>query len=141
MARSLKSVLENKELSEILLREPWFVFLPGYSSVKSVVNEVLIMFEKPVWTNKTINNMEVLGWISSMVMHLDDKGNAIKRIDANFGHPNFKVTVNDTIFKRAEDLAKAYVARTPQGRTILEQSATVLLLRQKPQGRDACKKI
>jgi len=40
------------------------------------------------------------------------------------------------ITQRAEDLA-----RTPQGRTILEQSATVLLLRQEPQGRDACKEI
>jgi hypothetical protein len=40
------------------------------------------------------------------------------------------------ISQRAEDLA-----RTPQGRTILEQSATVLLLRQEPQGRDACKEI
>jgi len=40
------------------------------------------------------------------------------------------------ISQRAEDLA-----RTPQGRTILEQSATVLLLRQEPQGRDAVKDI
>jgi type IV secretion system protein VirB4 len=40
------------------------------------------------------------------------------------------------ITQRAEDLA-----RTPQGRTILEQSATVLLLRQEPEGRDACKEI
>jgi DNA helicase HerA-like ATPase len=40
------------------------------------------------------------------------------------------------ITQRAEDLA-----RTPQGRTILEQSATVLLLRQEPQGRDACKEV
>jgi hypothetical protein len=40
------------------------------------------------------------------------------------------------VAKRAEDLA-----RTPQGRTILEQSATVLLLRQEPEGRDACKEI
>jgi len=40
------------------------------------------------------------------------------------------------ITQKAEDLA-----RTPQGRTILEQSATVLLLRQEPQGRDACKEI
>jgi len=40
------------------------------------------------------------------------------------------------ITQRVEDLA-----RTPQGRTILEQSATVLLLRQEPEGRDACKEI
>jgi len=40
------------------------------------------------------------------------------------------------ITQRAEDLA-----RTPQGRTILEQSATVLLLRQEPEGRDAVKQI
>jgi type IV secretory pathway VirB4 component len=40
------------------------------------------------------------------------------------------------ITQRAEDLA-----RTPQGRTILEQSATVLLLRQEPEGRNACKEI
>lgn len=40
------------------------------------------------------------------------------------------------ISQRAEDLA-----RTPQGRTILEQSATVLLLRQEPQGRDAVREI
>ena len=40
------------------------------------------------------------------------------------------------ITQRAEDLA-----RTPQGRTILEQSATVLLLRQEPEGRDACREI
>jgi adenylate kinase len=40
------------------------------------------------------------------------------------------------ITQRAEDLA-----RTLQGRTILEQSATVLLLRQEPEGRDACKEI
>ncbi|MEM1842236.1 MAG: DUF87 domain-containing protein [Ignisphaera sp.] len=40
------------------------------------------------------------------------------------------------ISQMAEDLAG-----TPQGRTILEQSATVLLLRQEPQGRDAVKQI
>ncbi|MEM4844647.1 MAG: ATP-binding protein, partial [Ignisphaera sp.] len=40
------------------------------------------------------------------------------------------------ISQRAEDLA-----RTPQGRSILEQSATVLLLRQEPEGRDAIKSI
>ncbi|MEM4828020.1 MAG: DUF87 domain-containing protein [Desulfurococcaceae archaeon] len=40
------------------------------------------------------------------------------------------------ISQRAEDLA-----RTPQGRAVLEQSATVLLLRQEPQGRDAVKDI
>lgn len=40
------------------------------------------------------------------------------------------------ISQRAEDLA-----RTEQGRTILEQSATVLLLRQEPEGRDAVKQI
>ncbi|MEM4476373.1 MAG: DUF87 domain-containing protein [Desulfurococcaceae archaeon] len=40
------------------------------------------------------------------------------------------------VSQRAEDLA-----RTPQGRTILEQSATVLLLRQEPQGRDAIREI
>jgi type IV secretory pathway VirB4 component len=40
------------------------------------------------------------------------------------------------ITQRAEDLA-----RTPQGRTILEQSATVLLLRQEPEGRDAVRQI
>jgi len=33
------------------------------------------------------------------------------------------------------------LARTSQGRTILEQSATVLLLRQEPQGRDAVREI
>jgi type IV secretion system protein VirB4 len=40
------------------------------------------------------------------------------------------------VTQRAEDLA-----RTPQGRTILEQSATVLLLSQEPEGRDACKEM
>ena len=40
------------------------------------------------------------------------------------------------VTQRAEDLA-----RSPQGRTILEQSATVLLMRQEPEGRDACRKI
>jgi len=40
------------------------------------------------------------------------------------------------VTQRAEDLV-----RSPQGRTILEQSATVLLMRQEPEGRDACKKI
>ncbi|MEM1679563.1 MAG: DUF87 domain-containing protein [Ignisphaera sp.] len=40
------------------------------------------------------------------------------------------------ISQRAEDLAK-----TSQGRSILEQSATVLLLRQEPEGRDAIKSI
>ena len=38
--------------------------------------------------------------------------------------------------QRAENLA-----RTPQERTILEQSATVLLLREEPEGLDACKEI
>lgn len=40
------------------------------------------------------------------------------------------------VSQRAEDLA-----RTPAGRTILEQSATSLLLRQEPEGRDAVKQI
>ncbi|MFN3267991.1 MAG: VirB4 family type IV secretion system protein, partial [Zestosphaera sp.] len=40
------------------------------------------------------------------------------------------------VTQRAEDLA-----RSTQGRTILEQSATVLLMRQEPEGRDACRKI
>ncbi|MEM4481421.1 MAG: DUF87 domain-containing protein [Desulfurococcaceae archaeon] len=40
------------------------------------------------------------------------------------------------ISQRAEDLA-----RSPQGRAILEQSSTVLLLRQEPQGRDAVREI
>jgi type IV secretion system protein VirB4 len=40
------------------------------------------------------------------------------------------------VTQRAEDLV-----RSPQGRAILEQSATVLLMRQEPEGRDACKKI
>jgi hypothetical protein len=40
------------------------------------------------------------------------------------------------VTQRAENLA-----RTPQGRTILEQSATVFLLSQEPEGRDACKEI
>jgi hypothetical protein len=111
MTRSLKLILENRELSEILLREPWYVFLPGYSSVKSVVNRVLIMFEKPVWINKTINNVEVLGWISSIAIHLDEEKNAIKWIDVNFGHPEFKVSVNDIVFKRAEDLARVYIVK------------------------------
>jgi hypothetical protein len=111
MTRSLKLILENRELSEILLREPWYVFLPGYSSVKSVVNRVLIMFEKPVWINKTINNVEVLGWISSIAIHLDEEENAIKWVDVNFGHPEFKVSLNDIVFKRAEDLARVYIAK------------------------------
>ncbi|MEM1819335.1 MAG: hypothetical protein QW399_04270, partial [Sulfolobales archaeon] len=40
------------------------------------------------------------------------------------------------VSQRAEDLARA-----PQGRTILEQSATSLILRQEPEGRDAVKQI
>lgn len=40
------------------------------------------------------------------------------------------------ISQRAEDLAK-----TSQGRAILEQSATALILRQEPEGRDAVKQI
>jgi len=32
-------------------------------------------------------------------------------------------------------------SQSPQGRTMLEQSATVLLLREEPGGRDACKEI
>ena len=40
------------------------------------------------------------------------------------------------ITQRAEDLA-----RTPRGRTILEQSATALFLRQELEGRDTCKEI
>ncbi len=40
------------------------------------------------------------------------------------------------VSQRAEDLAKS-----PHGRTILEQSATVFILRQEPEGRDAVKSI
>ncbi|MCY0867682.1 MAG: DUF87 domain-containing protein [Desulfurococcus sp.] len=40
------------------------------------------------------------------------------------------------VTQRAEDLA-----RTPQGRSILEQSATVLILRQEPEGRDTVKTV
>jgi len=40
------------------------------------------------------------------------------------------------VTQRAENLA-----RIPQERTILEQSVTVFLLSQEPEGRDACKKI
>lgn len=40
------------------------------------------------------------------------------------------------VTQRAEDLV-----RSPQEKTILEQSATALLMRQEPEGRDACKKI
>lgn len=40
------------------------------------------------------------------------------------------------VTQRAEDLA-----RTPQGRSILEQSATALILRQEPEGRDTVKAV
>ncbi len=40
------------------------------------------------------------------------------------------------VSQRAEDLA-----RTPQGRAVLEQSATALLLRQEPQGLDAVREV
>ena len=40
------------------------------------------------------------------------------------------------VTQRAENLA-----RIPQERTILEQSVTVFLLSQEPEGRDACKEI
>ena len=41
-----------------------------------------------------------------MAIHLDEEENAIRQIDVNFGHPNFKVSINDIVFKRAEDLAR-----------------------------------